>query len=235
VEDEISLLKKGKAKDKQGVLAEMIKCGGKRLAEALQMVFNEIISPSGEPPESWKTSLITILHKDGDQQLPSNYRPISVIKLLYKLFARLVLARMKKGLEEEQSVDQAGFRSGYGTDDHLFTLSQPQEKSEEWRQEVWFVFVDFRKAFDTVEHRCVWNALARQGITKGYISILRRLYRSSTGKIVLDVMSKEFNIERGVMQGDPLISPVLFNAVLADVFRELKVQVATECGLRRWK
>jgi hypothetical protein len=146
-----------------------------------------------------------------------------VIKLLYKLFARLLLASVKKGLGGEQSVDQAGFRSGYGTDDHLFTLSQLQEKAGEWRQDVWFVFVDFSKAFDTVEHRRVWNALARQGMTNGYISILKRLYRGSTGKVVLDVMSKEFNIERGVKQGDPL-SPVLFNVVLEDVFRELKAK-----------
>ena len=53
---------------------------------------------------------------------------------------------------------------------------------------------------------------------------------SSTGKIVLDVVSRELNIERGVIQGDPL-SSVLFEAVLEDVFKELKAKWQRNIGL----
>eukprot|EP00973_Karenia_brevis_P021966 3021104-Karenia_brevis.AAC.1 len=72
-----------------------------------------------------------------------------MIRILYKLFSRLVLRRLKKHLESEQAVDQAGFRSGYSTDDHLFTFALLQEKIVEWRQDLWVAAVDFKKAFDT--------------------------------------------------------------------------------------
>eukprot|EP00973_Karenia_brevis_P074174 10308140-Karenia_brevis.AAC.1 len=72
-----------------------------------------------------------------------------MVRILYKLFPRLVLRWLNKHLESEQAVDQAGFRSGYSTDDLLFTFTLLQEKIVEWQQDLWVAAVDFKKAFDT--------------------------------------------------------------------------------------
>ena len=82
------------------------------------------------------------------------------------------------------------------------------------------VFVDYRKAFDTVEHPSLWKALESQGLSSCYINLLQKLYCNTSGRIMLDCLSKEFAMKRGVKQGDPM-SPTLFNAVLEDIFYEL--------------
>ena len=81
-------------------------------------------------------------------------------------------------------------------------------------------FVDFEKAFDTVEHISVINALKQHGIENQYIEVLKYIYTNSSSQIISDRVSSNFKIERGVKQGDP-ISPNLFNAVLEQIFRKL--------------
>ncbi|XP_050677287.1 craniofacial development protein 2-like [Leptidea sinapis] len=82
-------------------------------------------------------------------------------------------------------------------------------------------FVDYNKAFDSLEHDAIWNSLKVQGVHGKIINILKNIYSKSTARIKLDKASSEFPIERGVRQGDP-ISPKLFSAVLEMIFRNLE-------------
>ena len=117
-----------------------------------------------------------MLHKSGDVRLPENYRHITVIPVLYKLFAKLLYARLQPVLDQHQSVDQAGFRNRYSTDDHLYTFGLLVEKSYEHQVSTWVAALDFRKAFDSVEHFGLWEALSAQGVPLEYISLLQDLY-----------------------------------------------------------
>ena len=145
-------MKKGKAADKSGVAIEMIQLGSEKLLEIIADLFNTLMFTSCDPPDLWKQSLITVLHKKGDIRCPDNYRPITILPILYKLFARVLDSRIKVALDTLQSVDQAGFKKGFGCDDHLFTVVQLIEKMSEFNRPLWICAVDFRKAFDSVEH-----------------------------------------------------------------------------------
>ena len=123
-------------------------------------------------------------------------------------------------LDRAQPVDQAGFRSGYSCEDHLFTVAQLAEKFTEFRLPLWVAVVDFEKGFDCVEHEAIWEAMREQKVPKPYIRICQALYKDQTAKVVTEAESREFAIERGTKQGDPM-SPKLFNAVLQSVFRQL--------------
>jgi len=162
-----------------------------------------------------------VLHKSGDVGLPQNYRPITVIPLLYKLFAKLIYSRLQPVLESAQSIDQAGFRHSYSTVDHLHTFSQISEKAYEYQVGVWVAALDFKKAFDTIEHAGLWEALAAQNVSSAYIALLKSLYSQQTARVRTDAFSRTFDIQRGTKQGDPL-SSLLFNALLEHIMRPLK-------------
>ena len=75
------LLKKGKAADSEGIVAEIVKCGGPVLMEAIASLFTDVLAEEKEPPASWRHSRVTVLFMKGDPKLPQNYRPISVLPI----------------------------------------------------------------------------------------------------------------------------------------------------------
>ena len=87
----------------------------------------------------------------------------------------------------------------------------------------WVAAIDFRKAFDTVRHVGLWDALLEQRVPEIYVNVLQRLYCHQVGRVQLDCVSRTFSIGRGTKQGDP-ISPCLFNAVLENVMRKCKAR-----------
>ena len=221
LEDQLKETSRGKAGDQAGLVVEMLQRGSDDLLGAIAMLFTELLSGRAQPPNIWKQSVITILFKKGDATLPDNYRPITLLRIMYKLFSRVLNARIKQYLDARQGPDQAGFRKEYGCDDNLFTVVQIIEKLAEFQLPLWIAAIDFRKAFDSVEHFAIWNALQKHGVPNAYTSVLQKLYSQQTGKVITPAMSREFKLERGTKQGDPM-SPALFNAVLEEVFNRLQ-------------
>ena len=132
---------------------------------------------------------------------------------VYKLFSKIITRWITKKLDE----NQAGFRLGYSTVDHLQTVNQIIEKTEEINPPLYLAFVDYTKAFDTVEHTSVLQALERQGIEHKYIRILRNLYNEAHAKVTIKKECHTFKLERGVWRGDPIL-PKLFTSLLEDTF-----------------
>jgi len=187
----------------------------------LAEVFSDVLKVDAETPESWKQTRMKVLFKKGDPRQAENYRPISILPIIYKLFSKVLCGKVRDILLAAQSVDQAGFRSGFSCDDHLFTIALLVEMHGEYRLPLWVVAVDFRKAFDTLNHRPLWTSLLEQGVPHVYVNVLMRLYSGQTGQVQTDCLSKPFPIKRGVRQGDP-ISPILFNAAIEKLMRNLK-------------
>ena len=99
-----------------------------------------------------KTKKIVILFKKGDPKDIKNYRPIGLLSHSYKISTRLLQTRIERTLNENQPREQAGFRKGYQTTDRLQALNQIIEKSNEYNLPLCIGFIDYEKAFDTVEH-----------------------------------------------------------------------------------
>eukprot|EP00973_Karenia_brevis_P070325 9775396-Karenia_brevis.AAC.1 len=95
------------------------------------------------------------------------------------------------------------------------------ENCDEFNLPLWTCALDYQKAFDSVSHSSLWRALRNQGVPICYVSVLARLYKNQTGRVVGQALSKPFSIDRGTKQGDP-ISPNLFNSVLEDIVRPLQ-------------
>ena len=119
----------------------------------------------------------------------------------------------------QQFPDQAAYRAGYSTEDHLLTVTLITELCSEWRSELWLGLIDFEKAFDIVEHDVLWEVRKDQGLHPDYIDIIKRLYDGQTAYV--QAASRRFPLLRGVKQGDP-VRALLFIAVMEQCFRSLK-------------
>ncbi|KAK0422706.1 hypothetical protein QR680_007735 [Steinernema hermaphroditum] len=130
----------------------------------------------------------------------------------------------KRRVEEELEFELQALREV----DHLHAINELLEKTREYRTSLFVAFVDFEKAFDSVEVNAVWKAAVRQGVPVQIVNLLQNIYSQASSHIRLGEERVPINIQRGVRQGDT-ISPKLFTAVLAEVFRELDW---TELGVK---
>lgn len=197
----------------------MIKNGKESLSKIIQEMFNEVLEQE-IIPKQWLISSIILLHKKGEKSDINNYRPISLISMIYKIFAKCMLKRISKTLDENQPKEQAGFRKGYSTIDHLQATNQLIEKCQEYQLKLYLAFIDYSKAFDSIEHAYILKALYEHGIESKWVRIIKQIYSNNEAYVMTDKKGEYFPINRGVRQGDPM-SPVIFSAVLEQIFRTL--------------
>ncbi|CAG9121819.1 unnamed protein product [Plutella xylostella] len=174
--DEISIalkqLKNNKAPGDDGITTELLKAGGRPILIALRRLFNSVIL-EGTSPEAWSRSVVTLFFKKGNKALLKNYRPIALLSHVYKLFSRVITNRLEQRLDDFQPPEQAGFRKGYSTIDHIHTLRQVIQKTEEYNLPLCLAFVDYEKAFDSIELWAMLQSLQRCHIDYRYIEVLR--------------------------------------------------------------
>ncbi|KAE9413158.1 hypothetical protein Angca_004557, partial [Angiostrongylus cantonensis] len=117
----------------------------------------------------WKTSKIVLLFKTGDLHDIGNSRPICLLSVVYKFFTRVILNSIDRTLDEGQPCEQAGFREGFSTMDHIHTITRLIVVSREYKRPLCLTFIDLEKAFDSTEIEVVMEALSSQGIPTQYI------------------------------------------------------------------
>ena len=198
------------------IYSEYLKAGGETLVNALLHLFNLILITSSVP-QAFKEALIVVLFKKGSRQDCGNYRPISLLSHVYKLFISIIASRVKDDLYASFPASQAAYQPGRGTIEQIIALEQIIEKSIEFNNPVYIAFIDFTKAFDSVKLPCLWKLLECTSINKRYINLLKQTYDKSTAAIKIDIgISRHVNILKGVKQGD-ILSALLFCIVIASI------------------
>ena len=105
---------------------------------------------------------MVIIHKKGDKRDLKNYRPISLLSHIYKLFKKIWTKRMECTLDRNQPNEQAGFRKDFGTTDHIHTINLLKENCQEWNTPLCLTFIDYEKAFDSVETDNILKSLIQK-------------------------------------------------------------------------
>ena len=116
-------LKVNKAPGTDGILAEMIKTSLPQILPFLVALFNRIFD-TGEYPTAWTGAIIIPIHKSGNKNDPDNYRGVSLLSILGKVFAHILNKRLSWWQEENNKIaeEQSGFRTRYSTMDNVFVL-----------------------------------------------------------------------------------------------------------------
>lgn len=215
VEVAISKLKNNKAAGPDNLPSELFKYSP-AIARHLWPLISDAWD-SGNIPLDWKEGIIVTIPKKGDLSECKNWRGITLLNTIQKIMAFIVLDRISPVVESCLRNEQAGFRKNKSCVDHINSLRIIVEQSSEWNSPLYLLFVDFERAFDTINRDSIWNCLRNIGTPEKIITIIHMLYQDAPNRARFKgIASEEFHIQRGVRQGC-VLSPLLFLLVLDSV------------------
>lgn len=217
-------LKNRKSPGPDKIEAELIKFADESIWQRLYQLIKEVWEKR-EMPQDWTKALICPIHKKGSRSVASNYRPISLLNVTYKILSQLINNMLKQESENKIGRYQAGFRSGKSVIDQIFILKQCHEKCSKKNIQIHALLVDFKQAYDKIRRTGIYTALKNLGITEEVIKLIEMTLKETKNAIKFKAaQSKEFQSNLGLKQGDPL-STTIFNIVLEDILRRSKVKL----------
>ena len=222
-EDAISDLANGKSPGLDGVTNNIIKSASALIAPILCKLFNKVLE-SKYFPEHWSHALIIPIHKKGDVQNPDNYRGISLLSSLGKLFTKIINKRLNSWADSNNKIfeNQAGFRKGKSSIDQIYILQSIVSKYlTKKKGRFYSVYVDFAKAFDSVPHLQLFYSLIQEGLHGRLLFVLRDMYRKLNSQVQScdSNISETFSCTIGTRQGC-MISPFLFIMYMNELVKE---------------
>ena len=161
-------------------------------------------------------------HTPKERQLVAvpELRTISLISHPSKVMLKITLNRLQPQAEEIIAEEQAGFRAGRSTTKQIFNLRNLCEKYLQHQQNLYHVFIDFKKAFERVWHEALWANMRKYNINACIIRAIENLYDKAQSAVLFNGSTGEwFRTTVGVRQGC-LLSPTLFNIFLERITYE---------------
>ena len=218
ISDCLRKLKNGKASHTDNIPNELMKYGGDSMVQLLLVMFNALLHIE-KMPGGWREGLITSLFKEGDRVCLDNYRGITMLSTVGKLFCACIKNRIQSKVSLHDG--QAGFRPERSCIDNIFVLSEALHSRIGATPSLttFAFFLDVRKAFDTVWHDGLWYKLWHKGVQGKIWRLLRNMYLNMGSRVLVNgEVSHTFPIRQGTAQGCTL-SPLLFNIFIDGLMR----------------
>jgi exonuclease III len=227
VQAAIRLLSCGKAPGSDSIPAEIYKEGGPALTEKIHKIFQQIWAAESIPQDMKDALIIHLYKRKGNRQDCNNHRGISLLSIMGKILAKILLNRLTAHLEGGFLPEsQCGFRKDRGTCDMVFAARQVQEKCQEQHRDVYLAFIDLTKAFDSVCRDGLWKIMAKIGCPNKFIKIVQQLHDGMQANVRENCqLSNPFPVSNGVKQGcvlAPTLFSIVFSSMLTDAFRNVK-------------
>ena len=182
--------------------------------------FFNIVLNTGIVPESWTYRIINPIFKNkGDPNSPENYRPITLLSCMGKLFTSIINTRLQMFVENNDIINdfQTGFRSGFSTVDNMFILQTLIQILHNKKKKLFCAFIDLKRAFDTVWRIGLWSKLIKYDVNGKCLKLIKNMYGNIKSAVTVNgTSSNSFPCNIGVRQGENL-SPLMFSIYLNDL------------------
>jgi len=232
VTEAIARLKLGKAPGHDGIVAEVLKKGGDQVTNAVFALCSKVWRTEILPTD-WTRGIIFPILKDGDERDTSNYRGITLLSIVGKVYAHVINARLMSWCEKHDILveEQGGFRPHRGCPDQLFSLVEILQNRRE--QGTYCCFIDVKKAFDRVFRAGLWKRIADVGIKGKMWRVLNSFYSTVESCVRVDgFLTDWFRLDTGVRQGC-VLSPLLYALFINGLVKELNsMNQGVKVGLR---
>ena len=201
------------------VLNEYIKASANIFIPIYRELFNLLLD-TGVFPSEWSIGMISPIYKNkGDNKEPANYRPITLLSCLGKVFTSILNSRLTTFIEENNILyeNQAGFRTDYATTDHILTLHLLLEYMKFNKNTLYCGFMDLSKAYDTINKAKLFQKLEMFNVKGKFFNVVLSMYTHTKSLLRCNnLYTNTFLCNIGIRQGENL-SSMLFAIFMNDI------------------
>ncbi|PSN36944.1 hypothetical protein C0J52_20054, partial [Blattella germanica] len=222
VREAIEQLKNNRSPGPHNLNAELFKVAEPVLLDKLYYILLQVWKIEKIPSE-WEQGIICPIFKTGDPTLCHNYRGITLLNIIYKIFSVILFKKIRPYAEKQIKVYQCGFKAGKSTIDQIHTLRQILQKLREFKIHTYHLFIDFKAAYDSIDRQELFKVMEEFEIPKKLINLTKATLKNVKCRVkIQNQPSDEFMTHKGLRQGDAL-SCLLFNIALEKVIRESNI------------